>query len=329
MSIKIYDGLKYTFTDLSDVGRFHKKLLNIAQDSYLEKYTQSSAFFALEIALTILAFHDKDLSSYIQRVVCTRFSIFNDEAASDVATEQITNAILNILEKNKWSDDDDLMETFNLIKSFATAVCYVLSTNKTAQRCIEISISLYYNEDSVYMIPLEQDGLTDSGNFVLNRIRNITGVEEYHYQNSSDKPDGIPEDMWEKRLDDWTKATTTYQNHMHFGNGSEIKVNSPTQTSLIQFMYTMNRDRDNYYNSTRRFINIMNDRYDNMLKEVYKARLESTIDTGYTIDSSNWLNTFKYVTRQTNYLMEQNRSDFEKFKHTCDKTFLPLFNYFQ
>jgi uncharacterized protein CbrC (UPF0167 family) len=115
VSVKIYDGLKYKYRNLNDVGKFHRKLINIAQDQYAIMYNQKVAAFTLDVILIIIAFHNKDLDFYLKRTIAQHFCCFDDEAVLDHISERVLANVNNELDKFTW-EDDEIQLTKSLIK---------------------------------------------------------------------------------------------------------------------------------------------------------------------------------------------------------------------
>lgn len=325
MSIRINDGLKYRYKDKNDVGKFHRKLINIAQDHYSRIYTEITAQFALDLIINLIAFHDQGTEWCVKNTVNSSFHMFNDEGIEKLVQEAITENVIESLEKAQWNEDN-IQSLFDLLKGIITIVNFLFTTNRAFGLLLNCEICLYYYEDSVYIIPHEERPI-QSSSMMCDRIQTISGVEEYHYQNSTDKPEEIPEDRWERRLEEWTHATTSFQQKMHFGNCSKILVNNPTQTNVMPIMYTLNKERKPYYGMTKDFMNSVNTFYETTVSRAYRKKIELSIDTSKYADSPNWMDSYRYVNKQISYLLSVNEKDFEEFKGHCDDVFIPLFKY--
>lgn len=332
MSVKIYDGLKYSYNDLKDVGKFHRKLINIAQEHYSVIYNQKVASFCLDIVLCVLAFHSNDLKAYIENIVSRHFYSYNDEVVSDHIQERLVESIMNILDKEKWDDNDDTESLFSFIQAIATATNFLFVTDTIFKNAFQVRIALYYYDDYVLFIPqddCDNGSVGRQGGLLHQRLQKITGVEEYHYQNSSDRPEDIPEKDWENRYVEWELATTSFQQSMNFCNCSEILVNHPNQTNIIPMMYTMNKEVDPYYFVTQEFIDMIHKRYETSVKSMFRLKIESRVDISSLDESKGWVRCFKYLSRMTNYLIEINEHRDQEFKEKCDEVFIPLFDYFE
>ena len=330
MSVKIYDGLKYKYKDLNDVGKFHRKLINIIQEHYSLIYNQKMSCFCLDVVLTVIAFHSSDLKSYINSIVDRHFYCFNDEAVSDHVSERVVEAVMNVLEKEDW-EDDDFESLFSLIKSIATTMNFLFVTDSIFKHVIQTKISLYYNDDYVLFIPHDDTDSSGrgSGGILHQRLLKISGVEEYEYQNSTDKPDDISEENWEKRYDEWKIASSSFQQDMNFSNCSEIVIDNPNQTNIIPIMYTTNKDNDPYYLVTKEFIQLIFSRFDNSVASIFKLKMESKVDISSIDQSKGWMQSYKYMNRMTNYMVKVNQEKHEEFIGLCTELFVPLFRHFE
>lgn len=329
MSVKIYDGLKYKYRNLEDVGKFHRKLINVAQEQYAIMYNQKVAAFTLDVILTIIAFHNKDLDFYLKRTIAQHFYCFNDEAVSDHISERVLANVNNDLDKFTW-EDDEIQSIFQLIKSIATTINYLFVTDTIFKNVIEVRISLYYQDDYVLFIPFDdsESSRQSSNGLLFQRLSKITGVEEYHYQNSCDKPDDIKESDWEKRHKEWEQATTSFQQSMNFSNCSNVLVNSPNQTNVIPIMYTTNKEVSPYYEVTKEFIDMIKNRYSVAIDSTFKSIMESRIDTS-SIQGNGWMAAYKYMVRTVGTMVKTHENEYNELKKVCDSSFIPLFNYFE
>lgn len=332
MSVKIYDGLKYTYNDLKDVGKFHRKLINIAQEHYALLYNQKISCFCLDIVLCVIAFHSSDLKSYIKYIVTRHFHFFDDEFLGDHVMDRTVESIMNLLGEETWDDNNTVESLFSLIKGIATVMNFLFVTDVVFRNIFQVKISLYYNDEYVLFIPHDDSDSSSAGTqggVLHQRLMNITGVEEYHYQNSTDKPEDIPENDWEKRYTEWEIATSSFQQSMNFSNCSEILVNNPNQTNIIPIMYTLNKKNDLYYSITKQFVELILNRYDNAVQSIFKHKMESQVDISSFDQSKGWMSCFKYVNRMTQYMLRIHENRNYEYIERCNEVFVPFFNYFE
>jgi hypothetical protein len=74
-----------------------------------------------------------------------------------------------------------------------------VSTHRSAYD-FDLSISVRENQGQIYLIAHEGDGMR---NTIVPLLLEHPELVEYHYQNSTDRPDEIPENEWEERAQAW------------------------------------------------------------------------------------------------------------------------------
>jgi hypothetical protein len=71
----------------------------------------------------------------------------------------------------------------------------------------DLNVSVREHQGNLYLIAHEGMGMR---NTIVPILQSIPELREYHYQNSTDRPEEIPEDNWEERAQAWNQMATPY-----------------------------------------------------------------------------------------------------------------------
>ena len=339
MSVVINHAAKYTYIDLEDVSVFHRKLINIVQDRYTKIMNELTADVVAHVLISMIIYNNNEHHRvYIRRYIKDLLAVYHlttmEGKHYDLIIDIFVEAIVSELDRIDWDDEtqDDTRSLFITMREIASKVNFIFVTNRTLDRVLNVFVNLYHYKDFVLLIANEETpNLTmhesvSGTNNVYNKILNISGVEDYEYQNSSDRPKEVPEKYWNQRIKDWEAATTSAHNSLHLGNGSCINCNNPRDTSVIPFMFTFHDGKHN--EATKDFIKAVCARYDDVIGCVYRSMIDEKIEYTFPEDIG-WVSLYSKIRSRTVTMIKNNIDDYISFAEKCDKAFIPVFEHFK
>ena len=146
-------------------------------------------------------------------------------------------------------------------------------------------------------------------------LNDYPDIEDFSYQNSSDKPIHITDRDWDERLAIWEMATSTDYSKFHFANCSRIVSDNPNSLEGTLPCVNNNQMLDDIICYIRQI-------YDSIKSQMSSGIIDSYILGAYNFDTSTSI--YKTLNRITE-IRRQIRSDFipiqMRFEKTLDESF--------
>lgn len=211
MSTKIYNGFKIKHLTLKEQLEFNNEVTELAKTHFLDLYTTLLAdklvTFIDHVSCLDYKKDYKELEDYLKKCYRMQYSIEKISntryGAIDIdinkAIETLSSSYYsaftlmnNILEKDlEFSEKQkDIMSIESDMES--TLVLFPITKKKTLITTYSANFTNFFRR------------LCDDGSFCEKY-----GLEEYHYQDQTDKPDDISSRAWAQRRKDWDKALPT------------------------------------------------------------------------------------------------------------------------
>lgn len=216
MSTKIYNGYKMKKLSTSELFQFVAELKEILYDFFNKQYTKlfqeeceqmiDSLSYAdymkdFETIDKLLLDYEKDYRNDVKTIIhnADNNRIFSIETARKnilgkyswigFTIREIIRSIASLAEVNHTIMNDDYyfraeMVLFPIFRGYTLFLAYSDSFSQLLDEIIS-------NKEN---------------NPVCTEFINKYGIEDYHYQNQTDKPDNISDYRWDKRSDDWNKC---------------------------------------------------------------------------------------------------------------------------
>lgn len=179
MSIKIYNGYiiqkNLTLMELNELmntlrKKWQEKMLRMYKKLYFEKFSLYSDLY-----------------------------VVNPDTCKKILEE---NNISLFLQKETFSET----LAVNLLWSLSDKIAKVSASGKYSPYNLSAQLQLLPLSDKLRILSFGNSEVDD----LLQDIYASMGIEEYHYQNQTDKPEKISEEEWERRYQDWKMAMPTW-----------------------------------------------------------------------------------------------------------------------
>lgn len=210
MSTKIYDAYKfdkkYSFDELMTIfERWRKDIRNIAEKEFANMCLRKFAFYYDLVTIKGSDFikEQREKLEPIEknRTIIRLYELLENIDSDNIPIAVIMMHIVDIINESIHNKD----KGYNYIAQMFKSDIYVYTVSRKI-------LFMYF-------------GGVDYQNYIMNQPE----VEDYHYQNQTDRPEDISEDSWKRRAFNWDKAIgPDYipSNHgiaVHFINNEDIE----------------------------------------------------------------------------------------------------------
>lgn len=266
MSIKIYNAHRYIIKTPEDVGRIHHRMINLCQSIMYQKYVEFIGE-AILVCAGMAIKHQVDYSDIFSDFISTKIDDLPDNVFERYKDSEI-------FKHNESVFGDNYIRSFIHNVSMQMYMFLFMNRNQYSDPCnspLYTEVSMYYYKNYVLMM---------TNDTRVNQILDdYPDIEDFSYQNSSDKPSFITEKDWEERLEIWEKATTSQYSKFHFGNGVRVIADDPN--ALTWTLPSADNDR-----LTNDIIDYINSMYAIVKKQMSDGIIDTYIMKAYQFEDN-------------------------------------------